>query len=412
MRLKKLAAVMLTAAVFSSFSAGCGNAVNIDAAAATLDGKDISMGVANFIAQCQAVQMDSYLLAYYGEDMWDSDSGDGTTMTESVKKTVMDNLWEYYLMDAHAADYGVEITEEEKAAITAAATQFMADNSTEAVSKMNATQENVEEMLRLYKVQSKMRAKIEEEIDTNVSDEECAQKTFSYVRFSKSDASSESDTSADDTEKKDPKAEAEEFLKNAAENMESAAETGGYSVLKCSYGAGDLKEDDNTTSMDTKVLKAADKLKDGQAADAVIETDSDYYVIRMDSTDDKEAAENKKSSILSQRRNDKYDEVLQEFKDASKWTVNEKEWKKVNFDELYTIKAPEENTTADDGAEAPAEDTAADSGAETPAEDTAADSGAENTAPDSGAETPADGGAETPAEDTAADGGTETPAEG
>ena len=132
----------------------------------------------------------------------------------------------------------------------------------------------------------------------------------------------------------------------------------------------------------------------------------------MDSTDDKEAAENKKSSILSQRRNDKYDEVLQEFKDASKWTVNEKEWKKVNFDELYTIKAPEENTTADDGAEAPAEDTAADSGAETPAEDTAADSGAENTAPDSGAETPADGGAETPAEDTAADGGTETPAEG
>ncbi len=379
MKLKKLAAVLLTAAVFASFTAGCASSVNIDAAAATLDGREISMGVANFMAQCQAVQMDSYLLSYYGEDMWSSDSGDGTTMTESVRDSVMDDLWEYYLMDAHAADYGVELTDEEKAAITAAASQFMADNSAEAISIMNATQENVEEMLRLYKIQSKMRAKIIEEIDTNVTDEECAQKTFSYVRFSKSAKSSEADTSADESET-DTKTKAEEFLKNAAENMETAAETGGYTVLKCSYGAGDLEKDGNTTSMDAEVLKAADKLKDGEMAASLIETDSDYYVVRMDSTDDKEAAENKKSSILSQRRNDKYDEVLQGYKDNSEWKIHEEEWDKVNFDELYTIKAAEENTAADDGTEASAEDGAAD-GTQAPAADGTAD----------GTQAPADG---------------------
>lgn len=103
-------------------------------------------------------------------------------------------------------------------------------------------------------------------------------------------------------------------------------------------------------------------------ADALAETDDSYYVIRMDSVDDKEAAEKKKESILSQRRSEKYDEVLQKYKDDSKWTVHEKEWKKVNFENLYTIKTAEQETAADDGTagteEGQSPETGADGGAE------------------------------------------------
>lgn len=355
MKLKKITATLLAAAMLTSFTVtGCGSSqVDANAVAATLDGKEISMGVANFMAQYQAAQSDIYFLSYYGEDMWTADSGDGTTMTDSVKNSVMENIRECYLLDAHTADYSVELTEEEKTAITEAASQFLADNSTEALNKMGATQETVEEMLRLYKVQAKMRAAIQEEIDTNVTDEECKQKTFSYVRFEK--ASTE-DTATDDTAAEegetaeDTKEEAEEFLKNASDDMEAAAEEGEYTVLTCSYGAGDLNEDDNTTSMDVEVLKAADKLKKGRMADSVVETDSGYYVIRMDSTNDKAAAETKKESILTQRRNDKYSEVMEGYKEAGEWEINESEWKKVNFDELYTAKAEDTTTSADDGA--------------------------------------------------------------
>jgi len=352
MKFKKITAMLLTAAMLTSFTVtGCGSKVDADAAAATLDGKEISMGVANFMAQYQAAQSDLYFLSYYGEDMWSSESGDGKTMTDSVKDSVMENIRECYLLDAHAADYQVELTEEEKTAITEAASQFLSDNSADAINKMGATQEIVEEMLRLYKIQAKMRAAIQEEIDTNVTDEECAQKTFSYVRFDKTSSAETTadDTAADDADtEKDNKETAEEFLKNASDDLEAAAKAGEYTVQTCSYGAGDLNEDDNTTSMDIEVLKAADKLKKGKMADSVIEADSGYYVIRMDSTDDKEAAKTKKESILTQRRNDKYSETIEGYKDASEWKINESEWKKVNFDELYTAKEKETTTSADD----------------------------------------------------------------
>ena len=364
MKMKKCIAVLAAAVVLSAVSvAGCGSKIDLSKSAATLDGKEISMGVANFMAQYQAAQTDFYFLSYYGEDMWNSDSGDGATMTDSVKESVMETLEEYYLMDAHAADYGVELTEEEKTAITQAASQFLSDNSTQALEKMGATQETVEEMLRLYKIQSKMREAIQAEIDTNVTEEECAQKTFSYVRFDKTvkeeddaqdSTQADNDTGADDTAQADGedaeidnKPAAEAFLQSVGDDLEAAAEKGEYTVQKCSYGSGDLKEDDNTTSMDVEVLKAADKLKDGETAKSVIEAENGYYVIRMDSTDDKDAAKNKKESILTERRNEKYAETLEAYQEDSEWKINESEWKKVNFDELYTQKA--EETATDDG---------------------------------------------------------------
>ncbi len=390
MKLKKITAMLLAAAMLTSFTAtGCGNKVNVQAAAATLDGKEISMGVANFMAQYQAAQTDLYFLAYYGENMWNSDSGDGTTMTDSVKDSVMENIRECYLMDAHTADYKIELTEEEKTAITEAASKFLADNSAEALEKMGATQETVEEMLRLYKIQTKMRAAIQEEIDTNVSDEECKQKTFSYVRFDKTstaDAKDSSTTAADDAadnseeaDKKetDNKETAEQFLEAAKDDLEAAAKDAEYSVLTCSYGEGDLNEDDNTTSMDIEVLKAADKLKKGELADSVIATDNSYYVVRMDSLDDKEAAKTKKESILTQRRNDKYAETVESYKKDSEWKINESEWKKVNFDDLYQAKAEENETSTDstgtDGATDSTDGTGADGAADSAGTDDATD---------------------------------------
>ncbi len=418
MKMKKCIAVLAAAAVLSAVSvAGCGSKIDLSKSAATLDGKEISMGVANFMAQYQAAQTDFYFLSYYGEDMWNSDSGDGATMTDSVKESVMETLEEYYLMDAHAADYGVELTEEEKTAITQAASQFLSDNSTQALEKMGATQETVEEMLRLYKIQSKMREAIQAEIDTNVTEEECAQKTFSYVRFDKTvkeeddaqdSTQADSDTGADDTTQADDAADtddtaqaddaagaddttqadgedaeidnkpaAEAFLQSVGDDLEAAAEKGEYTVQKCSYGSGDLKEDDNTTSMDVEVLKAADKLKDGETAKSVIEAENGYYVIRMDSTDDKDAAKNKKESILTERRNEKYAETLEAYQEDSEWKINESEWKKVNFDELYTQKA--EETATDDGTGTDGTEGSTDGAADSAAGTDGAASGADDT---------------------------------
>lgn len=351
MRFKKFAAVLLSAAMLSA--AGCGNKIDDGATAVTLDDKEISMGVANFMAQYQAVQYDSYLMGYYGENMWTSDAGDGTTMTDSVKNEIMDRLQEFYLLDAHAADYDVSLSDEEMDEINAAADQFLADNSGDAIKTMGATRENVAEMLRLYKIQAKMREKIIAEADTEVSDEECAQKTFSYVEFRAEDDDSGDTSVADDVTDAALQTKADEFCRQAKDgDLEELAESNEYTVQKCSYGKDDLSEDGNSTSLDVAVLEAAEKLKDGETVSEAVEADDAYYVIRMDSTDDKDAAETKRQSIITERQDEKYDETLQGYKDACKWEINEEEWAKVNFEELYTIKKKETDTTADTSADA------------------------------------------------------------
>ena len=387
MKFKKVAAILLTATIFGTMAAGCGKTtIDQTAVAATLDDKEISMGVANFMAQYQAVQYDAYLLSYYGEDMWtNDDSGSGTTMTDTVKDSVMENLEEMYLLDAHAADYGVELTDDEQSAITAAAEKFMSDNSSSAAQAMGASQENVEEMLRLNTVQKKMQEAIEDDIDTKVTKEEMAQKTLSYVKIdiedtedttADEDAGADSDTEADDSSANDEKNEkaAKKLLNSIkkASQLEDKAKQSGYEVDTVSFGTSDLDEDENSTALPIAVLKAADKLKDGElASKAIAGDDGAYYVVRMDNTDDKDAAETKKESILSERRSERYDEVVDGYKEDCKWEVNDSEWKKVNFDELYTVASSETDTAADDTEET---GTAADDTADTSADDATEDS--------------------------------------
>ena len=100
MRSKKIMALLLTtAAIMGMTLTGCGNKINEDATFATLDDTTITMGVANFCAKYQQAMYDSFYMSYFGEDMWNKDVyGNGSTMTEDVKKDVADNLEEMYLL--------------------------------------------------------------------------------------------------------------------------------------------------------------------------------------------------------------------------------------------------------------------------------------------------------------------------
>ena len=60
----------------------------------------------------------------------------------------------------------------------------MSDNSKAALKEVGATQEYVERYLYLQTVEKRMKAAISATADTNVSDEEAAQRTFSYMKIS------------------------------------------------------------------------------------------------------------------------------------------------------------------------------------------------------------------------------------
>lgn len=377
MKVRRLLPLLLAAALGVSVLTGCGSSIDGNKTGATLDGQEISLGFMNFMARYQQAIYDAQFSSMFGTGMWSQDVfGDGTDMETSVKKNVAESIEEFYLLEKHMADYKVEITDEESAEMDEAAKKFMEDNSKKAIQQMGATEEYVKEMLRLNTIQSKMRKEIDAEVDTEVSDEEAAQKTISYVSVnSKSTTDEEGETKEyTEEEKKDIEKQVKAFQKSAKDDFKKAAEDAGYEVSEYSYG-----EKDESYTLDDAVIKAANKLKEGKIS-KVITTDENFYVVRMDSTFDKEKTESKKESIVQERKNDHYKEVCDKYKEGIKFELNEKEWAKVKFDDLFTIKQQESADTQETSEEENTD--ASDSEGNSDAKDTSDDednSDAENT---------------------------------
>lgn len=357
MKYRKITAWLLVTMMMASVATGCKSTAKIDkeAVVATLDKEKIQLGLANFYARYQQAGMDEMYVSYLGEDAWKQDmSGKGITMEQETKDSVMENLETMYLLEDHMADYKIELTKDEKAAMKKAAETFMDDNNKQAIDQLGATQEYVEELLRLMTIQNKMHAAIIAEVDPNVSDEEAKQRTFSYVTVNKTTHEDKDGKQVEYTEdeKKDLKKTVEKVAKDAANDFDKAVSDAGYTATTYSYDANPAKDDktDDTNSsmmggMDKAVTDAADQLKEGEVS-KVVETDSAYYILRLDSEFDKDATENKKQSILTQRQNEHYTEICDGYKKDVKWKVDGEVWDTVKFDTGFTVKREQAETNS------------------------------------------------------------------
>ena len=132
--------------------------------------------------------------------------------------------------------------------------------------------------------------------------------------------------------------------------------------------------DSESTSPNEDLIAAADALANEGDVTELVETDSGIYVGELTSLLDRKATDAEKETIVEQRRQDQYDSLLQEWKDAIDIEVNTRVWNKVDFiDQGVTIVTPEEDT-----------DTSEDSGTDTT--DGSTDTADENAdASDSGA---------------------------
>ena len=123
MSIKRIAALILTGALCLSALTGC--SAKPEDTVATLGEENVSFGVANFLCKYQKASVED-MYAMYGMT-WDVDLyGNGVTLEDDFKASAMELLHDLYTLKNHMADYGVEVTEEEKAAIEKAAAAFIA----------------------------------------------------------------------------------------------------------------------------------------------------------------------------------------------------------------------------------------------------------------------------------------------
>lgn len=330
MRLKRLAALVLAGVLCLTTLAGCG--VNADETAATLGDQQVTAGVVNFICKYQKASIDDVYIAWFGEDFWDQDLyGYGTTMEEDMKDSVMESLHELYTLKAHMADYGVEITDEEKSAIETAAKAFIDANSAEAIEEFGATEEIVSEVLTLYTIQAKMYNAIIADTDREVSDEEANMRGITLVEIGIEGEydDSYSYVAYTDSEIEAIKATAEKIVTEMSNtDLETAAKNNGYTASETAYN----KLDD---TMDETLLAALNALKVGETS-AVIETSSALYIARIDADTDEEATEENRESIIAEREYALYEEVLEGWMEDDGWTVNDSVVEKIDFHNILT----------------------------------------------------------------------------
>lgn len=335
MKIKKLMALLLAGALTVSAFIGCG--VDKDATVATLGEQEVSLGLVNFMSRYQQAQISEAYVYYFGKDVWTQDlSSNGTTMEEDMINEVVEEVHEMYTLKAHMSDYNVEITAEEEAAIAEAVKAFMEANSKEALDELGATEEIVTEMLTLRTIKEKMSVAIKADVDREVSDEEANMRGYSMVSINiagEYDSSYTNYTEYTDDEVAEITSNAEkmaEALKVGGESvtLESVAEEFGYSVTTGTYDA------DNTTLAEN-VKTTLDGLAVGEVS-GLLTTDDALYFVRLDTETDETATETNRNSIITERENTLYTEVLEGWQTDDGWKLDEKKLEQIKFKNNFT----------------------------------------------------------------------------
>ena len=346
-RLAKRLAVLAVAGTLTATSlTGCVT-INTDETVATVGDEKITLGVANFYARLQQAQYETYYASMMGttaEEMWAKEVSDNQTYEEQTKKSILENLENMYLVSQHASDYDVALTEEEQQAIKDAAAKFGEDNSDDVKKVVSGDEEEVAKVLELMTISNKMETAMEAGVDENVSDEDAAQKSMQYLLFSytTTDDSGESQTLSDD-EKEALKTTAQAFddrLKGG-EDMETVASAAGLTAQTATF-------DSESTSPDKDLIAAADALTNEGDVTDIIETENGIYIAKLTSLLDREATDSKKESIVSERKQEQYDSLLEQWKKDTKIKEEKKVWKKISFEKQgVTIKTSDTSDTSD-----------------------------------------------------------------
>lgn len=335
---KRLFALALAGVLAAATLTGCGS-LKGDETVATVDDTKIDADLANFFARYTQATYETYYSAYLGENMWNSDASDGETYEESVKSSVLKSLEDMILLEKHMEDYDVSITDEDKAMIKETTQQFLNDNSLDDKNLVSGNEKTVNRALTLMAVQQKMRTAIQAGADTEVSDEEAAQKSMDYVFISyqtKDDSGNSKDVS--DDEKAQLKSQAEAIASGLKEggDLNTLAEEQGATVQTLTF-------DKDTTSPDEDLIKAADALGEGESTD-VIETEKGCYVAKVTSLLDRTATDSKKSQIVQERQTKLYDDTLKKWRKKADIKVHKDVWKKVSFQKV-SVKMKTETQT-------------------------------------------------------------------
>ena len=347
--LKRTTIAALAGVLAAGMFTGCGEKkVDGTKTVATVDGTDVPMGVLSLFAreqQAQTIAMYQQFMGGSASNIWSgvADEDTGETYGESAVKSALKQVEILYVMKEKAADYNVEITEDEQKAIEDAAAAFMKDNDEDTIKELSVTEDQVKTLLELETYQKKMQDPIKKEGNIEVSEDDAQQSAFTYVNISLSGDDLTDDDIAKrkeqaqeilDKVKEDPTADMKEIAKGVDDSY--SAVQGNFTTKE----SEDEDEDSGSEAYPDEVLKVLRGLKDGEVADNIIETDTGYYVVRLDKINDEDATASKRESLQNSKENTYFTDTTAKWLDEADVKVVKKVIKTLKITDKHTFMAP------------------------------------------------------------------------
>ena len=373
---KKVVLGCLAGALAATGLTGCSNKLDGTSVVATVNGEEIPLGVVSFMTRYQQAQTQAMYDLYFGganADMWDQvmDQETGETYGESARGDVLEQVETMYLLREKAKDYDVTLTKKEQEKITEAAEAFIKANTEETLQSLGVSQSDIETVLEIQTYEKKMYDPIVADVDTKVSDEEAQQTSVTYVKVDIEEPEEE-----DEDKKEENAAESKEKAQQILDEVLATADADMDAIAKDvdealsadeqNFTTNPVEEDEDEDGEDEdsdiigedsivpqSVRDMVKDLADGEVASELVEEDDAYYVVRLEKAFDEDATEDKKESIVSQRKDDAYNDILESWKDEAKIQSDEKVLKtlKVTSNLKFTFKQEEktesENETED-----------------------------------------------------------------
>ena len=364
---KKMILGCLAGAIAATGLTGCSNKLDGTKVVATVNNEEIPLGVVSFMTRYQQAQTQAMYEMYFGgvnADMWDQvmDTETGETYGESARGDVLEQVETMYLLREKAKDYDVTLTEKEQKKITEAAEAFMQANTQETLENLGVSQSDIETALEIQTYEKKMYDPMVADVDTKVSDEEAQQTSVTYVKV---DIEEEEETEEKEEKTAEPKEKAQqvldEVLATADADMDAIAKDvdENLSATETHFTTNPVEEEEEEGEEDVigaasmvpqSVQDVVKDLADGEVASELVEEEDAYYVVRLEKAFDEDATEEEKESIVSQRKSEAYDELIENWKEEADIQSDEKVLKtlKVTSNLKFTFKQEEETETEDE----------------------------------------------------------------
>ena len=268
-------------------------------------------------------QMESMYNAY-GMD-WDSANG-ASTLSDSVKDQIMDDLKQREVLYMQAQKDGVTLDDTEKSELDKEVDEALKSLSDEAKGKKGLSSSDIRDSLEKKKIAEKEKQKIidgfdidDEAMKAEVNKDDYRQYTLQCYTISKEDQSADnnSDDSSDDSVKYLDDATIAKEKADMEALLEKAKTASDFTKL-LSDSDNDQKDDGTGISYLTENLLEKDTdfadenartlikgMKNDEISD-LIETDDAFYIVKMINNDDPEAYDNEVKNKISSEENSQF----------------------------------------------------------------------------------------------------------